>query len=489
MRSGAVNAQAQADADGAGCVEPLVERVTAGARGRAGDVGPQPGPDRAPLGLGRLPADELAVGDDALRGERSPRARALLCRGGHEVCVLASGALDHLTDGHRPSVGSRPSRSTLCRRMMGKMQVGTLAPRAEMPAVIGDSASQYRDVLAEYLRSHSEDALYRASLLSQLCVSEGLGPEDILALHAESLDRIVADLSVPKRSRAQHDAHQFLLEVMIAYGVQFRHYLELRLGERTRLAETDAALALRRALTAEELEREKTSILGFVVHEMRTPLTAMKAALQLADRYYASGKTDKVEPLHRQLAAAVDRMVRITDDLAAATRDAPTPLVVAPIALVETLDVAVEWARAAATQKEIAMQYASPTGDLVVLAQRDALLSIFGNLLSNAIRYTPRGGQIDVTVRADDNAVNVAVSDTGVGMAPEVRTRIFEKFYRGPQAPNMAREGVGLGLTLVEMLVTAIGARLDVQSEPGAGSTFRVVIRAAPRSEQRGGSA
>ena len=373
--------------------------------------------------------------------------------------------------------------------MTGQSGSTTITLRTKTPRLIGTSASQYPDVLAEYLRSRSEDALYRASLLSQLFVNEDLGPEDILALHVESLDRLVANLSFPKRIRAQNDAHQFLLEVMITYGVQHRHYLELRLGERTRLAETEAAFAQQRARAAEELEREKTSVLGFIVHEMRTPLTAMQAALQMADRYYASGRTDMVEPLHRRLAGAVQRMVRMTDDLAAATSDTTAPLIIAPLALDETLDVAVEWARAAASQKQIALQYAAPASDIMVLAERDAMLSIFGNLLSNAIRYTPRGGQVVVTVRADDVAVIVAVSDTGVGMTPEVRTQIFEKFYRGPLAATMAREGVGLGLTLVRMLVAALSARLEVQSEPGAGSTFRVFIPAAQRSDQQGGSA
>ena len=365
----------------------------------------------------------------------------------------------------------------------------TITLRTEGLRPIGSSASQYEEVLAEYLRSRSEQALYRASLLSQLCVNENLGPEDILALHVESLDRLVARLPLPKRIRAHSDAHQFLLEVMITYGVQYRHYLELRLGERTRLAETDAALARQRAQAAEEIEREKTSVLGFVVHEMRTPLTAMRAALQLADRYYASGRSALVEPLHRRLTGAVDRMVRMTDDLAAATSDTTTPLVVASLALGETLDVAVEWALAPASEKQIAIEYASPAADVVVLAERDALLSIFGNLLSNAIRYTPAGGHIAVTVGTDDTAVTVTVADTGVGMAPEVRAQIFEKFYRGPQAATMAREGVGLGLTLVRMLVSGVGARLEVESEPGAGSTFRVFIPAAPRSDQQGGSA
>ena len=373
--------------------------------------------------------------------------------------------------------------------MTGASGGATVAPRAEIRRSIGTSAGQYPDVLAEYLRTRSEDALYRASLLSQLCVNENLGPEDILALHVESLDKLVAGLPLPKRIRAQSDAHQFLLEVMITYGVQYRHYLELRLGERTRVAETETALAQQRAQAAEDLEREKTSVLGFVVHEMRTPLTAMRAALQLADRYYASGRAAMVEPLHRRLTGAVERMVRMTDDLAAATSDTTAPLTVTSIALGEALDVAVEWAHAGASQKEITIDYASPAVDIAVLAERDALLSVFGNLLSNAIRYTPRGGRVAVTVDTVDAEVIVAVSDTGVGMTPEVRSQIFEKFYRGPQAATMAREGVGLGLTLVRMLVSALGARLEVQSEAGAGSTFRVFIPTAQRSDEHGGAA
>src|SRR5687768_4051609 len=239
---------------------------------------------------------------------------------------------------HATRTCGRQARIDSRRGMMGRSGGGANTLRAELPTVIGGSASQYQDVLAEYLRTRSEDALYRASLLSRLCVNEGLGPEDILALHVESLDRLVVELPIPERGRAQQDAHQFLLEVMIAYGVQYRHYLELRLGERARLAEMEAALAQQRARTAEELEREKTSILGYVVHEMRTPLTAIRAALQLADRYYASGRVERVEPLHRQLAAAVDRMVRMTDDLAAATRGATTPLIVEPVRLGDTLD-------------------------------------------------------------------------------------------------------------------------------------------------------
>src|SRR5215204_877827 len=92
----------------------------------------------------------------------------------------------------------------------------------------------YDQVLAEYVSSGSEAALYQASLLSQSCIVSGLGPEDIVALHFESLEKVLGQRRPLERVRLVGDAQQFLLEVMIAYGVQYREYLELRLKESLR---------------------------------------------------------------------------------------------------------------------------------------------------------------------------------------------------------------------------------------------------------------
>ena len=106
----------------------------------------------------------------------------------------------------------------------------------------------------------------------------------------------------------------------------------------------------------------------------------------------------------------------------------------------------------------------------------DALLSVFGNLITNAIHYTPAEGRITVACGAADGKAWVTIADTGIGMTPEVQERIFEKFYRAREARAVEAQGLGLGLSLVHELVQARGGCVEVESAPGRGSTFRIVL-------------
>ena len=110
-------------------------------------------------------------------------------------------------------------------------------PRADA----ANPADTYADALAEYCRDRSEVALYRASLLSQTFVESGMGPEDIIALHCESLDAVLEGRPARDQVLATGDAHQFLLEIMIAYGVKYKEFLELRLSQSVREAEVRSA--------------------------------------------------------------------------------------------------------------------------------------------------------------------------------------------------------------------------------------------------------
>jgi signal transduction histidine kinase len=142
---------------------------------------------------------------------------------------------------------------------------------------------------------------------------------------------------------------------------------------------------------------------------------------------------------------------------------------------------ACEWAQTAADVKGIIIQeeIASPR-TLMVCGDADALLSVFGNLLSNAIRYSPEGGRVVVRHGMSDGDVWVEVEDSGMGMSQEVQERIFDKFYRGPDARAIEAQGLGLGLTLVSQAVSAHGGTVTVASSPGCGSTFRVMLPEAP---------
>jgi len=347
-----------------------------------------------------------------------------------------------------------------------------------------DSVDSYAAILGVYFTSRAEEALYRASLLSQRFIEEGLGPEEIIAVHAEAVEIATRGLGYRERARASTDALQFLLEMMIAYGVQYRAYLDLRLREREHETEARLALERQRAVDAEQSEQDKEEILATISHELRTPITAAIGNIDLARR---SLERAQHERLPRQLTAAreaMGRLSRLTDDLIGASRDGLPSLSVAPIDAGEVLRQACAWAKPMADEKGITL-VSDGVGPCDAVGDNDALLTVFGNLLSNAIRYTPPGGRVEARSGDDGAWAWFSVTDSGIGMTPETRARIFEKFYRAPDVKVAEPRGLGLGLVITQRLVAAHGGQLDVESQPGAGSTFRVRLPRAASTVHR----
>ena len=106
----------------------------------------------------------------------------------------------------------------------------------------------------------------------------------------------------------------------------------------------------------------------------------------------------------------------------------------------------------------------------------DAILSLVGNLLSNAIRYTPGGGRVILRSSLRRDGIAIEVQDTGIGMDAETQAHIFDQFYRAPAARHLEAQGLGLGLSLVQRFVQAHEGQLEVESSPGKGTTVRVVL-------------
>jgi len=130
--------------------------------------------------------------------------------------------------------------------------------------------------------------------------------------------------------------------------------------------------------------------------------------------------------------------------------------------------------RAQADEKNVHLEVRADSA--VVMGMRDGLRDLVDNLLSNAIRYTPAGGRVAVEARCETGRPILVVSDTGIGIPPEELPHVFDEFFRGERAKQAVQHGTGLGMAIAKRVVDMHGGRIEVQSQVGRGTTFRVSL-------------
>lgn len=229
------------------------------------------------------------------------------------------------------------------------------------------------------------------------------------------------------------------------------------------------------AKMAEQLEAQRQhTFLAAVAHDLRNPLTTLKTAEQLIERDMPAA-SDRMVQRFELISRQIDRLGRMVDDLLDVSRAEAGALVMEKRRgdLRDPVRDAVLLFEQASEKHRIELRLP----DEPVPVDRDPLRfeQVLVNLLSNAIKYSPAGGTIRVEVRRRAGMACVAVHDPGIGIPPEERERIFEPFQRGAAAAGEI-PGVGLGLSAARRIVLAHGGTIDVESEPGVGTTFRVCL-------------
>lgn len=237
------------------------------------------------------------------------------------------------------------------------------------------------------------------------------------------------------------------------------------------------------AARLERADRDQRQFLADVAHEIATPLNTISGfGLALADGV-AQGAAQRAEA-RALIQTETRRLHDLLSDLRELTRldlaegGRSVPVALAPFA--RELDARF---RPAARTAGLALRLSVRDGEIVT--DRRLLETVASNLLSNAIRYTPRGGSVEVDLRRHRDKVVLAVRDNGVGIAPEDQERIFERLYRVDGARDRATGGSGLGLPLAHRAAQSLGGHIEVESVPGHGSEFRLILRSAnPRATQ-----
>lgn len=231
------------------------------------------------------------------------------------------------------------------------------------------------------------------------------------------------------------------------------------------------------------LERMRSDFIANVSHELRTPLTSIIGFLEaLLDGVQQDAA--KREEFLRIIKTHADRLSALIQDLLQLSqiesgdyrwrRD-----------LVDVVGLArrsVSLVHPLAQRRQIVVRCTSEAETLSVVGDEEKLTQVLVNLLDNAVKYTEPGGTVDVTVESSDARAMIRIRDTGIGIPPTDRDRIFERFYRVDRARSRESGGTGLGLSIVKHIVEAHGGTVSVESRLGHGSVFTVILPRQPET-------
>jgi two-component system, NarL family, sensor histidine kinase BarA len=361
----------------------------------------------------------------------------------------------------------------------GPIELARLVPAGELEELVGSIRRALGAEIAifgpngnriagtESAGEPSRDVLHDGDLLCRLAGS-GEGSEKALNLAADTLDLLVHHANARQLAGAMHEE---------AMRVTFAELTE----HNERLERAVARL--------EELDRLKSNFLATMSHELRTPLTSVIGYTEMmAEGLAGPISSEQREYLSTILNKADQLLGMITSVLDVASLETgPLALERCPLSLADIVASEVATYTPQAGKRGIAIQLES-RGDTLVVGDRKKIRQVVSNLLSNALKFTPDRGHVGVALRPgplsptgaeDVRAIQIVISDSGIGISREQVSKIFEPFFQVDSSSTRAFGGTGLGLTLAKAYVEAHGGRIWVDSSPGQGSTFVVTFPVA----------
>jgi signal transduction histidine kinase len=283
------------------------------------------------------------------------------------------------------------------------------------------------------------------------------------------------DSALEELSRQNRDLVQVLSELE-----EKREQLE-RLN--TKLEESNRELNQANA-QLRELSAMKEEFLALTTHDLRSPLTVISGVIN----FFTSGRLGDMTPEQKNMVSMMERntqnLIELVNDLLDASKleSGTMRLDFSTIELRALVDELREQMQPLATEKEITLEEALPADIPPLRADRAKLRRVLVNLISNALKFTPRGGRVILSAAPERDAVRVSVTDTGVGIAPGDLRDIFDKYAQARSRATRSEKGTGLGLYITRQLVELHGGHIEVESEVGKGSTFSFTIPIARES-------
>jgi signal transduction histidine kinase len=329
-------------------------------------------------------------------------------------------------------------------------------------------ASTYERALRTYVENPSEDGLAASYEQGRAALGGGIGLVAFAEMHWRAFANIAADRG--DRPFEGNLAATFFAEAMAPYEMALRAF-------------RDANLVLNRA--NEQLSRAntmKTRFFNYLNHELRTPLNSVLGFAELIGAEKVGPVTDRQRRYAGNIVSAGGQMLHLVNEMLdlAKLEAGKMEVVREELDLTAVIQAAVEQTAPVADKAGVVVTFGLERRHLAI-GDRQRLLQVFLNVLSNALKFTGRGGQVVITLAESKDSLQVSVSDTGVGIPADKLEEIFDEFAQAEMADAAEPLGTGLGLPLTRRLLVLMGGSIVAKSAPGEGSTFEIAL---PRSSQ-----
>jgi signal transduction histidine kinase len=324
-------------------------------------------------------------------------------------------------------------------------------------------SDRYQQDLLAYIQNPSEEGLATAYQDGRAALGGGIG----LVAFAEMHSRVFAEFDHSKLDRPfqANLAASFFAEAMAPYEMAFRGY-------------RDSNEVLKHA--NQQLERAnlmKTRFFNYLNHELRTPLNSVLGFSELLGVQKAGPLSALQARYCGNIESAGRHMLHLVNEMLDLAKLEAGKMEVAQesLDLTEVIQLAVEQSKPLALKSGIDLVF-RPIDDMLVIGDRQRLFQVFLNLVSNALKFTPTGGHVDIDATLIPSMLTVEVADTGIGIAEDELESIFDEFAQAAMTEAAAPSGTGLGLPLTRRLLQLMKGTVVARSSKGAGSTFVVTI-------------
>ncbi len=283
--------------------------------------------------------------------------------------------------------------------------------------------------------------------------------------------RLVEDYEIIDNQNQQlHHVNQKLQELLAA-----KRALTENLEEKVKARNRELERSLRQL---KELDVMKSYFLSITSHELRTPLTIIKGALNLIETEKDQMDKARYEKYLKMAQKNTERLILLLDDLLDLSRleFGQLKLDLAKVDMIRLIRECIEEFRNEARKNGLAIKCTLEDHPPLLMGDAGRIKQVLNNLISNALKFTPKGGTVTVTMQVTEASMELTVTDTGIGMTEEEQKHAFERFHQGNYTLTRRTEGIGLGLAIVKDLVELHGGHIGLTSREGQGSCFVVYL-------------